>query len=148
MASIIYIPAENNLAYTFLTLLETAIPKKKFEIFHSITELSARLVIPPLNVKVAVFFAVTRAEIMRILLLGDLITDLKSLVVLADDDMDTVIKAHILRPRYVTWLDSDFKNVVCVLRNMVDLYDVFQSGREKDRNHGGVKTENWEERYG
>jgi hypothetical protein len=97
---------------------------------------------------VAVLFAITRAEIMRILLLGDLITDLKSLVVLADDDRDTVMKAHTLRPRYIAWLDSDVKNVVNVLRNMVDLYDVSQSGRENDRNRGGVNTENKEEMYG
>jgi hypothetical protein len=148
MASIIYIPAENNLTHHFLERLETAIPKKKFEIFRSIAELSARLIIPPLNVKVAVLFAVTRAEIMRILLLGDLITDLKSLVVLADDDRDTVMKAHTLRPRYITWLDSDVGNVLNVLRNMVDLYDVSQGGRENDRNEGGVNTENWEVKYG
>jgi hypothetical protein len=148
MASIIYIPAENNLTHHFLALLETAIPKKKFEIFRSIAELSARLVIPPLNVKVAVLFAINRAEIMRILLLGDLITDLKSLVVLADDDRDTVMKVHTLRPRYIAWLDSDVKNVVNVLRNMVDLYDVSQNWQENDRNCGGVNTENKEEMYG
>lgn len=128
MASIIYIPSENDLERRFLALLEMAIPKKKFEICHSIGELSARLGMPLLNVKVAVLFAVTRTEIMRILLLGDLMADVKSILILADDDRDTIMKAHTLRPRYITWMDSDFRHIVNVLRNMVDLYDVPQRG--------------------
>ena len=71
-----------------------AIPKKKFEICHSIGELSARLGMPLLNVKAAVLFAVIRTEIMRILSLGDLIADVKSIIILADDYRDTIMKAH------------------------------------------------------
>jgi hypothetical protein len=134
MASIIYIPSENDLGHRFLALLEMAIPNKKFEICRSVEEMSARLGMPLSNVKVAVLFAVTRTEIMRILALGDLIADVKSIIILADDDRDTMMKAHTLRPRYITWLDSDFSNVVSVLRNMVDLYDVPQSEKENFRN--------------
>jgi hypothetical protein len=140
MASIIYIPSENDLGRRFLALLETAIPEKKFEICHSIGELSARLGMPFSNVKVAVLFALSRAEIMRVLSLGDLMADVKSIVVLADDDKDTVMKAHTLRPRYITWLDSDFSNVVSVLRNMVALYDVPQSEKENYRNMSRAKV--------
>ena len=57
MASIIYVPSENDLELLFLALLAMAIPKKKFEICHSIGELSARLGMPLLNVKAAVLFA-------------------------------------------------------------------------------------------
>ena len=140
MASIIYIPSENDLAHRFLALLETAIPKKNFEICHSIRELSARLSRPFSNVKVAVLFAVTRTEIMQILSLGDLMADVKSIIILADDDRDTMMKAHTLRPRYITWLDSDFSNVVSVLRNMVALYDVTHGEKENYRNMGSAKV--------
>lgn len=124
MASIIYIPSENGLERRFLALLETAIPNKKFEICHSIEELSARLVMPLSNVKVAVLFAITRTEITKIYSLGDLMAGVKSILILADDDRDTIIKAHTLRPRYITWLDSDFNYVVDVLKRMINLYDV------------------------
>ena len=139
MASIIYIPSENGLAHRFFALLQTAIPEKKFEICHSIGELSARLGMPFSNVKVAVLFAVTRTEIMQILTLGDLMADVKSIIILADDDRDTMMKAHTLRPRYITWLDSDFSNVVSVLRNMVALYDVPRSEKENYRKMSSAK---------
>ncbi len=131
MASIIYIPSENQLERRFLTLLGMAIPEKKFEICHSIDELSAKLEMPLLNVKMAVLFAVTRAEITQILALGDMMADVKSILVLADEDKNTMAKVHKLRPRYVTWVDCDLIDIVTVTKRMVDLYDVPQIRRRK-----------------
>lgn len=123
MASIVYTPSLNEMERRFLALLEMAIPKKTFEICHSIGELSTRLGMPLSNIKVAIFFAVTQTEITRILSLGDLMTDVKSILVLSDEDKDTMTKVHKLRPRYVTWLDSDPIDIVTVTKKMVDLYD-------------------------
>jgi hypothetical protein len=124
MASILYLPSENASGRHLRALLKTAIPKKKFEICHSIGELSERLRKPHSPVRVAALFALSREEIGEILSLGDLMDDVKSILVLADDDRDTIMKAHTLRPRYITWVDTDFRIAVNVLRNMVALYDV------------------------
>jgi hypothetical protein len=140
VASILYLPSENGLQRRFLALLKMAFPKKKFEICRSTGELSARLREPHSNVRVAVLFALDREEIMRILSLGDLMADVKSILVLADDDRDTIMKAHTLRPRYVTWVDTDFRHIVNVLRNMVALYDVPRSERENDGNTSSAKV--------
>ena len=140
MASILYLPSENGLERRFLALLKMSLPKKKFEICHSTGELSARLRTPHSNVKVAVLFALSREEIMRILSFGDLIADVKSILILADDDRDTIMKAHTLRPRYVTWVDSDFKHIVNVLRNMVALYDVPPGSARNHRSRSSRKA--------
>ncbi len=131
MASIVYTPSINELERRFLALLEMAIPRKRFEVCYSIGELSTRLGMPLSNVKVAVFFAVTQTEITRILSLGDLMANVKSILVLSDEDKDTMIKAHTLRPRYVTWIDCDLIDVVTVTKRMVDLYDVPQGSTRK-----------------
>ena len=123
MASILYIPAENGLEQCFRALLEITIPNKEFEICRSTRELAERLGRPLSNVKVAVLFAITREEFKGILSLGDLMRDVKTILILADQDKDTIMKAHTLRPRYITWLDTDFGNVPTVLKRMVDLYD-------------------------
>ena len=131
MATIVYTPSINELERRFLALLEMAIPRKRFEVCYSIGELSTRLGMPLSNVKVAVFFAVTRTEITRILSLGDLMANVKSILVLSDEDKDTMIKAHTLRPRYVTWIDRDLIDVVTVTKRMVDLYDAPQGSMRK-----------------
>ncbi|MBA4423327.1 MAG: hypothetical protein C0390_09575 [Syntrophus sp. (in: bacteria)] len=138
MGLIVYTPSENELERRFLTLLEMAIPKKKFEIYRSIGEMSARLGMPLSNVKVAVLFAVTREEITRILSLGDLMADVKSILILSDEDNDTMAKVHKLRPRYVAWADCDPIDIVTVTKRMVDLYDLPQSRRRKLQ--GDVRT--------
>jgi hypothetical protein len=140
VASILYLPSVNGLERRFLALLEMELPKKKFEICHSIGELSTRLRKPRSSVRVAVLFALNQEEIMRILSLGDLMADVKSILVLADDDRDTIMKAHTLRPRYVTWVDSDFKHIVNVLRNMVALYDVPFGNARNPRSRSSLKT--------
>ncbi|MDP1989583.1 MAG: hypothetical protein Q8K00_01065 [Syntrophales bacterium] len=77
---------------------------------------------------------------MRIASLGDLLADVKSILILADDDRDTIMKAHTLRPRYITWVDTDFRHIVNVLRNMVALYDAPKGKSENDRNMGSMKV--------
>ena len=135
MASIVYTPSINELERRFLALLEMAIPKKTFEVCNSIEELSKRLSMPFSNVKVAVFFAVTRKEITRILSLGDLMANVKSILVLSDDDKETMVKVHTMRPRYVTWADCDLVDIVTVTKRIVDLYDAPRGSKKK--NSGG-----------
>ncbi len=90
------------------------------------------------NVKVAVLFAVTRKDINRILSFCDLIADVKTILVLSDldEDKETMMKAHLLRPRYVTWADCDLIDIVTVTKRMVDLYDAPQG--ENDRRIGSA----------
>lgn len=133
MASIIYMSSENHLERRFLALLEMAIPDKRFEICHSIDELSVKLEMPLLNVRVAILFAVTRTEITQILALGNWMADVKSIFVLADEDKEMMAMAHKLRPRYVTWVNSDLIDLVTVARRMVDLYDAPQGRRRKQQ---------------
>jgi hypothetical protein len=124
MASILYLPSENDLEHRFRKLLRFAAPKKKFEICRTVGELSNKLRDPHSNVKVAVLFTLSREEIMGILSLGDLMADVKSILILPDDDKDTIMKAHTLRPRYVTCADCDPIDIVTVFKRMIELYDV------------------------
>ena len=123
MASILYISEVNGLEQYFRALLEIALPHKKYEICRSFEELSQKLHKPHSNVKVAILFAANRGEITQLLSLGDLLADVKIILILADEDKETMMKAHTLRPRYVTWMDCDFSEVVNVFKKMVGLYD-------------------------
>jgi hypothetical protein len=67
-------------------LLSFAAPKKNFSICRTVGELSDRLRKPHSNVRVAVLFTLSRREIMEILSLGDLMADVKSILILPDDD--------------------------------------------------------------
>jgi hypothetical protein len=117
MASILYLPSENELERRFRKLLGFAAPKKKIGICHTVRK-------PHSNVRLAVLFTLNRQEIMDILALGDLMADVKIILILPDDDRDTLMKAHTLRPKYVTCADCDPIDIVTVFKRMIDLYDV------------------------
>ena len=124
MASILYLPAEYSQEERFRSLLEIAVPEKKFEIYRTFEELSRGLRETGSGVKVAILFAVNQAEITQILSLGDLLADVKIILILADEDKETMMKAHRLRPRYVTWMDYDLLDIGIVFKRMIALYDV------------------------
>lgn len=134
MASIIYMASDSNSQSRFTALLASMIPGRTFEICHTATSLSQRLRKPHANIRVVVLFGVSGADITNILLFEDLITDLKSMIVLTDDDKETVAKAHTLLPRFMTCIDTDFGQIVSVLRNMIDLYDAPTGSRRRSRN--------------
>jgi hypothetical protein len=123
MALILYLPDKNEAGAHLRMIIKGAIQKQKIETYHSIRQLSERLQKPIYDVKVAVFYAASREHLKAIIGLSDFLWDLKIILVLPDSDPITVTKAHMLRPRYVTWADEDFKDLGNVLNNLMELYD-------------------------
>jgi len=127
MASILYLPdltAGSRLKERFRSLLEITVPDKQVEIYSKFEQLSQGLRETGSTVRVAVLFIVNQTELSRILSLGDLLTDVKIVLILADDDADTMAKVHRLRPRYVTWTDCDIDDLATVFKRMIGLYDI------------------------
>jgi len=108
----------------FRSLLEITVPDKQVEIYSKFEQLSQGLRETGSTVRVAVLFIVNQTELSRILSLGDLLTDVKIVLILADDDADTMAKVHRLRPRYVTWTDCDIDDLATVFKRMIGLYDI------------------------
>jgi len=133
MATILYLPSDNGLVDRFCEVLNYTIPGKPFAICHTLEELSRQLRDPQSIVKVAVLCVMDKEEIEGITALGEVIENVKLIFILAYDDRETIMMAHRLRPRYITWLDSDFRNVAGVLKRLVALYDDPSQSGEKGR---------------
>jgi hypothetical protein len=123
MGLILYLPGKNEASATLLRIIKTAIPDHEIEIYSSINELSERLHQSMLDVGVAVLHVASRAELMEIIYLGVLLKELKIVLVLPDNQPDTLDKAYTLCPRFIVAAESDFKHLGSVLKRMVDLYD-------------------------
>lgn len=46
----------------------------------------------------------------------------KTILVIPDDNLETVNQCHFLSPSFITYMDSDFSDVEAVLKNMVKNY--------------------------
>ncbi len=123
MGVILYLPGKDESSATLLRIVKTAIPDHDIEIYSSISELSERLHHSMLDVSVAVLHMASRAELMEIIYLGDLLKELKIVLVLPDNQPDTLDKAYVLCPRFIISAESDFRHLGSVLTKMVDLYE-------------------------
>jgi len=61
------------------------------------------------------------AELKQIIALGKLLADARILLILPDRRKETVATGHRLRPSYIGYADSDFEDVVAVIKQILKL---------------------------
>lgn len=120
---IFYLPAYEEKGEELLNRMIVELAPRKIETYRCFQDLRQRLQCPFPDIKVAVLLCMTKADLQEIFTLDELLRDLKIILVLPDDDTETIMKAHNLRPRYLSWLDHNFFDIVAVLKRMVDFYD-------------------------
>jgi hypothetical protein len=65
----------------------------------------------------------SREDFAQIYLLKDFLEHVYLLLVVPDEDRETIARAHRLRPRVVTRLDGDGSEMKNVLKRMLERYD-------------------------
>ena len=110
-------------------LLEALCPCQRIKTCRTISSLSARLCQPKHNLDAAVLFAATKDELDQLFSINDLIDDLRIVLVVPDRESDTILKGHILRPRFLTDVDSDFSDIAAVLKKMLATHCHKERGR-------------------
>lgn len=123
MGLILYAREPKESGKLLLKVIQNAVPDENLEIYSSMDDFAERLRKPLTNVSVAVLYAATRSELMDIIFLGDLLGELRVVLVLPDSQPEAIQKAHILRPRFIATSQNDFKHLASVLKRMLKLYD-------------------------
>jgi len=79
-----------------------------------------RILRQPLNgVAAAIIFDASEQELNSLLPFKELLLRMPVILVLGNSNRETVAKGHSLRPRFVTFADSDFSDVRDVLQKML-----------------------------
>lgn len=94
-------------------------PKREIEVFRTIKNLSQKLRQPKNDHDIAVLLANKKEDLQELVRIDHLLEDLRLILILADREADTIAKAHTLRPRFLTYVDSDFLDVAAVLSKML-----------------------------
>lgn len=89
------------------------------ETVRTIEALTERLRQSMNNREVAVLIAATAEELENFLALGDLLHNLKLVLVLPDREHRTIARGHALRPRLLCYLDDDADEIQAVLAKML-----------------------------
>jgi hypothetical protein len=117
---IVYSKAKNGIGSKLREVVETISPKAHVEAFHTISGLSERLHRPVLNFPIVILLAMNREDLENIVAIQKLFFDSRIVLILPDREEDTMALGHTLRPRFVSYRDSSFKDVGAVLNKMVN----------------------------
>ncbi len=101
------------------SVIEGLVPEDKAEIYRTIDSLSHRLRQPRCDLDVAILLAASNEDLMDLLTISDLLDDLRVILLLPNREKDTIAKGHTLRPRFLTYVDSNLSDVAAVLSKML-----------------------------
>jgi hypothetical protein len=102
-------------------VIDILIPKDKIETFQTMHALLHRLHQPLPEAVVFVFLVSGKGELLELVEYREWLRDGKLILVLPDDDMETISRGHALRPRFVTYAESDFIDISAVLGKMLGI---------------------------
>jgi len=123
MILLFYAREEHGAGERLQTLIEELVSEDNIEICMTIGSLFQRLRQPTYDLSIVVLLAADSQDLTELLSVRDLIWDLRLILILPDREAGTIAKGHILRPRFLTYLDSDFADVTAVLKKMLSNTD-------------------------
>ena len=119
MNLLFYTTEEEETGGRFQKVIDTIVPKGMGETHCTIKSLAHRLRQPRYESTIAVLLAATREDLYDLLSIRDLLRGISIILILPDRNADTIAKGHILRPRFLTYKDSNFGEITAVLGKML-----------------------------
>jgi len=96
------------------------IPQRRVKMYRTLEGLSERLHRPVDPETIVVIVAGSREKLSEISPLRRILGDFRTIVVAPDQEPATVALAHQLRPRFLTYANSGFGDLVAVLQKMME----------------------------
>ena len=104
----------------FLEICEAIGPEDRLEMFPDITGFSARLRQLD-NPEIIIMLAVGKTDMPDILSLRSLIRDAAIIILLSDEEEDTVTSAIRLRPKFIGSVNGDLEKVVPIVEKLIEM---------------------------
>jgi len=118
---IVYARSENDASTRLHAVIATLIPENTIEISRSMESLSSSLSHCITDKTMLVLLASSKKELHGFFGIYDLITNIRIVLVLPDNEAKTIAEGYRLYPRFVTTISSDFNDVGAVLKKMLQV---------------------------
>jgi len=116
---IIFYSDEKGPGKRLLSDIQARIHGYRIDIESSVEALCDRFHHPILDRTIMILVPENREQLEQLVSIGNLINDRPILLVLPDKEPTTISIGHRLYPRFVTYVDSDFSNLVSVLSRLL-----------------------------
>ena len=122
MDLVFYSPVSGSPEERLQRVIESVIPAWGGAVCRTIDDLSERLLQPTNDLAIALLLAEKRGDIEELLSVSSLFRNTRIILVVPDRDKETIAAAHLLRPRLLTYSDSDFDDVFTVMTKIIADY--------------------------
>ena len=119
MEVLLYATEADDAGKRLARIITTTLAGLDIQVCQSINSLTQKLRQPRDCFFIVVLLAHNKKELSNILSLKDLFWDLRLILILPDQEKNTIAKGHKLYPRFLSYIDSDFKVVAAVLEKML-----------------------------
>ncbi len=92
------------------------------EIIDNLDDFRKRIYSFPKNIDVAVILATNSSQLSDIIQYSDVLDEIEIILILPDQNKDTVSMGLTLYPRFLAYMDSDFDDVKAVLEKLSSRY--------------------------
>ena len=100
-------------------ILQELVPSEEIRAYRSVEDLSRSLRQPGHTFDIVVLVPATGPELLNLLRIRHLLTDLRIVLILPDRLGDTIARGHTLYPRYISYAHGEFSDVAAVLDKML-----------------------------
>jgi len=107
-----------------IKVVESVVPDLSLEVIHSVRALSNKLQQYMGEIEVAILLANTHSRLKDIIKLNKYLKNIRLILILPDRSEETISRGFILRPRYLSYIDSDFGELSAVLQK-ITIQDTF-----------------------
>jgi hypothetical protein len=115
------------------TIINGVVPPGELQVCHSLNDFSIRLRRFWENYEIAVLVAANKEELETLISLQGLLGNLRIILILPDNNKASVLNGHKLRPRFLTYMDSNLMDLAAVLEKMLELTYSKHSIKRNDR---------------
>ncbi len=107
-----------------LKVIEIIFSRRNTCLYSTIEDLAGALLKASNTSTIILLHASSDEDLLQLLELRELLLDKKIILILSDRDHNTISMGHALRPRLMSFHDSDFFEVAAVLTRMVSSPDI------------------------
>lgn len=120
MSVLLYTGKSTRLGGRLKRVIKTKVSGKEIESYTDMEGLARRLQQRVYDIDAAVLLLSTQCELDAILSRKESLWGLRVILVLPDEERETISKAHRLSPRFIGFMDKGFTDVAAVLAKMLE----------------------------
>jgi hypothetical protein len=117
----LYAPVPKEVWKRVMSELELIVPQGSIQLYRTVENLSFGLrTTPKQDLTIAILLIGTQEDLFELLPLSPLLRDVRIILVLPDTEEKTIAMAHRLRPRFLTYIDSNIAALGMVVSKMCE----------------------------